>query len=359
MGQLQNINVSSIQRLPSPAEYLTRLPTPDSVAQLVVKGREEIAAILSGEDDRLLLISGPCSIHDTKAGLDYAHRLKQLADRYSDRMLVVMRVYFEKPRTTVGWKGLIYDPHLNGTFDLEHGLSLAREFLLNVAEIGLLSATEFVDPITPQYIADLVSWAAIGARTAESQTHRQMASGLSMPVGFKNGTGGSIQLAVDGVVAARARHAFLGVDGEGHASIVMTEGNPNCHIVLRGGTPGPNYDAASVARAMSLLEQAGVSARLVVDCSHANSNRDYALESVAFQDVLQQRLSGNTAIVGMMLESNLFPSSQKLDEGNPSKLEYGVSITDSCIGWEETDALLSEAYQALAAGDHLKAGTPA
>ena len=350
MGQLQNINVSSIQRLPSPTEYLTRLPTPDSVAQLVVKGREEIAAILSGEDDRLLLISGPCSIHDTKAGLDYAHRLKQLADRYSDRILVVMRVYFEKPRTTVGWKGLIYDPHLNGSFDLEHGLYMAREFLLNVGEIGMLSATEFVDPITPQYIADLVSWAAIGARTAESQTHRQMASGLSMPVGFKNGTGGSIQLAVDGVVAARARHAFLGVDGEGYASIVMTQGNPNSHIVLRGGTTGTNYDADSVARATSLLEQAGVPARLIVDCSHANSNKVYALESVAFRDVLQQRLSGNTGIIGMMLESNLVAGSQKLDESDPSKLEYGVSITDPCVGWEETDALLSEAYQALAAG---------
>ena len=359
MVQLQNINVSSIQRLPSPTEYLTRLPTPDSVAQLVVKGREEIAAILSGEDDRLLLISGPCSIHDTKAGLEYAHRLKEVADKYSDRMLVVMRVYFEKPRTTVGWKGLIYDPHMNGSFDLEHGLHMAREFLLNIAEVGLLSATEFVDPITPQYIADLVSWAAIGARTAESQTHRQMASGLSMPVGFKNGTGGSIQLAVDGVVAARARHAFLGVDGEGYASIVMTQGNPNSHIVLRGGTPGTNYDAASVAKAMSLLDQAGVPAKLVVDCSHANSNKDYALESVAFQDVLQQRLSGNTGIVGMMLESNLLPGSQKLDEGDPSKLEYGVSITDSCIGWEETDGLLSQAHQALAAGDHLRAGTPA
>jgi 3-deoxy-7-phosphoheptulonate synthase len=328
------------------------------VTQLVVKGREEIAAILSGEDDRLLLISGPCSIHDTKAGLDYAHRLKQLADKYSDRILVVMRVYFEKPRTTVGWKGLIYDPHLNGSFDLEHGLYMAREILLNIAEIGLLSATEFVDPITPQYIADLVSWAAIGARTAESQTHRQMASGLSMPVGFKNGTGGSIQLAVDGVVAARARHAFLGVDGEGYASIVMTEGNPNSHIVLRGGTTGTNYDAASVDRATSLLEQAGVPARLIVDCSHANSNKVYELESVAFRDVLQQRLSGNTGIVGMMLESNLVAGSQKLDESDPSKLEYGVSITDQCVGWEETDALLSEAYQALAAGDHLKAGTP-
>ncbi len=357
MGQLQNIHVSSIQRLPSPAEYLTRFPTPDSVAQLVVKGRAEIAAILSGEDDRLLLISGPCSIHDTKAGLDYAHRLKQLADKYSDRILVVMRVYFEKPRTTVGWKGLIYDPHLNGSFDLEHGLYMAREILLNIAEIGLLSATEFVDPITPQYIADLVSWAAIGARTAESQTHRQMASGLSMPVGFKNGTGGSIQLAVDGVVAARAKHAFLGVDGEGYASIVMTQGNPNSHIVLRGGTTGTNYDAASVDRATSLLEQAGVPARLIVDCSHANSNKVYELESVAFRDVLQQRLSGNTGIVGMMLESNLVAGSQKLDESDPSKLEYGVSITDQCVGWEETDALLSEAYQALAAGDHLKAGT--
>ncbi len=359
MSQLQNVNVSSIQRLPPPTEYLTRLPAPDLVAQLVVKGREEIAAILSGEDDRLLLISGPCSIHDTKAGLEYAHKLKQVADRYSDRILVVMRVYFEKPRTTVGWKGLIYDPHLNGSFDLENGLYMAREFLLNIAEVGLLSATEFVDPITPQYIADLVSWAAIGARTAESQTHRQMASGLSMPVGFKNGTGGSIQLAVDGVVAARARHAFLGVDGEGHASIVMTQGNPNCHIVLRGGTTGTNYDATSVDRAMSLLEQAGVPARLIVDCSHANANKVYALEAVAFKDVLQQRLSGNAGIVGMMLESNLSQGSQKLDESDPSKLEYGVSITDPCIGWEETDDLLSQAYQALAAGDHLKAGAPA
>ena len=256
-----------------------------------------------------------------ESGLEYATRLKKLADAVQDRILVVMRVYFEKPRTTVGWKGLIYDPHLNGSFDITTGLGMAREFLLRVSDLGLLSAIEFVDPITPQYVADLISWAAIGARTAESQTHRQMASGLSMPVGLKNGTGGSVQLAVDGVVAAQAKQAFLGVDANGRASTVVTKGNPDCHIVLRGGSRGPNYDADSVADAVDRLQRAGVSTQLVVDCSHANCGRDYTKERVAFFDVLDQRTSGNSNLVGVMLESHLNEGNQRLDESKSRQPE--------------------------------------
>ena len=333
---LQNANVARINRLPAPSEYQARLPTTDSAAQTVINGRSEVSQILSGSDDRLLVIVGPCSLHDPKAGLEYARRLKDLSARYSDRLLLVMRVYFEKPRTTVGWKGLVYDPHLNGSFDIEHGLHIAREFLIKIAELGLLAATEFVDTIAPQYFADLISWAAIGARTAESQTHRQMASGLSMPVGFKNGTGGSIQLAIDGVLAARAQHAFLGVDSDGQASVVVTNGNPNCHIVLRGGSRGPNYDAKSIEEATALLKKAKLKARLVVDCSHANSDKDHTLQPLAFWDVLNQRLSGNRAIAGMMLESNLDSGNQKLDETKPNELRYGVSITDPCLRFHPT-----------------------
>lgn len=349
MPQLYDVNIREIQPLPPPKEYQARLPVTERVAETVVRGREAIARVIAGQDERLLIIVGPCSIHDPVAGLEFARRLKALAERLHDRLLIVMRVYFEKPRTTLGWKGLVYDPHLNGSYDIPRGLFMAREFLLQVGEMGLLAATEFVDPITPQYLADLVSWAAIGARTAESQTHRQMASGLSMPVGFKNGTGGSIQLAVDGVVTAQSPHAFLGVDGNGRASMVMTRGNPNCHIVLRGGSRGPNYDAASVAEAVSLLRRAGVCTRLVVDCSHANSNKDHTRQALVFRDVLGQRLSGNAHIVGLMLEAHLVAGSQKLDERDPSTLRYGVSITDPCIGWEETEGLLTEAYEALGA----------
>ena len=345
---LQNVNIAKIDRLPAPAEYQERLPTTAAAAQIVIDGRKEISQILSGDDDRLLIIVGPCSIHDPKAGLEYASKLKDLAAKYHDRMLIVMRVYFEKPRTTVGWKGLVYDPHLNGSFDIKHGLSLAREFLIEIAELGLLVATEFVDTIAPQYFADLVSWAAIGARTAESQTHRQMASGLSMPVGFKNGTGGSIQLAVDGVLAARAQHAFLGVDSDGQASVVVTNGNPNCHIVLRGGSRGPNYDSKSIEDATAILRRANLTQRLIVDCSHDNSNKDWTRQPIAFRDLLEQRHSGSQVIAGMMLESNLNSGNQKLDETNPQNLRYGISITDPCLGWEDTASLLSETYQSLA-----------
>ena len=347
MPQIHDLNIQSIEPLPTPVEFIEKFPITPQVAQLVADGREEIARILRGEGNRLLVIAGPCSIHDVESGLEYATRLKKLADAVQDRILVVMRVYFEKPRTTVGWKGLIYDPHLNGSFDITTGLGMAREFLLRVSDLGLLSAIEFVDPITPQYIADLISWAAIGARTAESQTHRQMASGLSMPVGLKNGTGGSVQLAVDGVVAAQAKQAFLGVDANGKASTVVTKGNPDCHIVLRGGSRGPNYDADSVADAVDRLQRAGVSTQLVVDCSHANCGRDYTKERVAFFDVLDQRISGNSNLVGVMLESHLNEGNQRLDESNPGSLSYGVSITDPCINWEETVELLTSAHQKL------------
>ena len=347
MPQIHNVNIQHIDPLASPKEYLKQFPSTSQISQLVAGGREQISRILRGEDNRMLLITGPCSLHDVQAGYEYAQRLKSLADELQDRLLVVMRVYFEKPRTTVGWKGLIYDPHLNGSCDINSGLQMAREFLLQVSNLGLLTAIEFVDPITPQYIADMYSWAAIGARTAESQTHRQMSSGLSMPVGFKNGTGGSIQLAVDGVVAAQAAQAFLGVDDDGKASVVVTNGNPDTHIVLRGGSGGPNFDAASIADATDKLQRAGVRTQMIVDCSHANCGKDHAKQRIAFHDVLNQRIAGNQNIVGMMLESHIFEGNQPLDESNPSKLKYGVSITDPCVGWEETVELLTAAYQAL------------
>lgn len=347
MPQIHNVNIQRIEPLASPSEFLERLPSTPQISQLVKDGRQQIARILRGEDDRMLLITGPCSLHDAKAGYEYAQRLKKLADEFQDRLLIVMRVYFEKPRTTVGWKGLIYDPHLNGSTDITAGLHMAREFLLQIGELGMLAAIEFVDPITPQYIADLYSWAAIGARTAESQTHRQMSSGLSMPVGFKNGTGGSIQLAADGVVAAQAAQAFLGVNDDGKASVVVTKGNQDTHIILRGGSNGTNYDAVSIADAVERLQRSGLRTSLVVDCSHANCGKDHTKQRIAFHDVLEQRIAGNKNIVGMMLESHLFEGSQPIDERNPGNLKYGVSITDPCVGWEETVTLLTAAYQAL------------
>ena len=348
MPQIHDVNIQRIEPLASPREYMEMLPATPQIAQLVADGRKQIARVLRGEDRRMLVIVGPCSIHDLTAGYEYAERLKAVADEFRDRLLIVMRVYFEKPRTTVGWKGLIYDPALNGSFDITNGLRMAREFLLQVGEMGLLAATEIVDPIMPQYLADLLSWAAIGARTAESQTHRQMASGLSMPVGFKNGTGGSVQLAVDGVVAARAEQAFLGVDSNGKASVVVTKGNPDGHIVLRGGSRGPNYDAESIRDAMVRMRSAKLDTKLIVDCSHANSNKDYNQQRVAFYDILKQRVAGNLDIAGLMVESHLNEGNQPVDENNLGDLKYGVSITDACIGWEETVELITDAHEALA-----------
>ena len=342
----KDVNVMSNNALIRPSDLEARIPLSPGAEATVLEGRRQLEAVLNGADDRFAVIVGPCSIHDQPAALDYAKRLKPLMEQLSDRMLVVMRVYFEKPRTTVGWKGLIYDPNLNDTYRIEDGLHRARQLLMEIAEAGLYSATEFLDPIVPQYVSDLVTWAAIGARTTESQTHRQMASGLSMPVGFKNGTDGDPQTAVDALVAARTPQAFLGIDHDGQASIVETRGNRHCHLVMRGGRSGTNYDARSIGQAQAALRKADAPASIVVDCSHGNSNKDHTRQHIAFEDVVNQRTAGNPNLIGVMLESNINPGAQKLG-ADPESLEYGVSITDSCIGWDETVRLLEWAYEEL------------
>jgi 3-deoxy-7-phosphoheptulonate synthase len=343
----RDVNIASTEALISPVGLVEELPLTADVEAVVLEGRRQIQAVLRGEDSRFLVITGPCSVHDEEAGLEYAHRLKALQDEYSDRMLIVMRVYFEKPRTTVGWKGMIYDPYLNDTFDIGEGLRRARRLLLKIGEMGIYTATEFLDPIVPQYLAGLVSWAAIGARTTESQTHRQMASGLSMPVGFKNGTDGDAQIAVDAMLSAQSEHAFLGIDHFGQTCIVHTNGNPYGHLVLRGGKSGSNFGSESIAAAQELLSKADVPSRLLVDCSHGNSNKDHTRQNIALNSIIEQRIAGNDDIIGCMLESNLNAGSQSLS-GTLAELEYGVSVTDACIGWEETEELLREAYDKLA-----------
>ena len=344
----KDVNVMSNTALIRPSELESRIPLTPTAEETVLEGRRQLESVLNGEDERFAVIVGPCSIHDQSGAIDYAERLKPLADRLSDRIMIVMRVYFEKPRTTVGWKGLIYDPNLNDTYQIEDGLHRARTLLMGIAEAGLYSATEFLDPIVPQYVSDLVTWAAIGARTTESQIHRQMASGLSMPVGFKNGTDGDPQTAVDALVAAGTPQAFLGIDHDGQASIVETRGNRNCHLVMRGGRSGTNFDARSISAAAEALRKADAPSPIVVDCSHGNSNKDHTRQHIAFRDVLTQRVAGNRDLIGVMLESNINPGAQKLGS-NPSELEYGVSITDSCIGWEETVDLLEWAYDVVGA----------
>ena len=339
---IADVHVQSTVPLPTPRELEAELPLSDEVRDSVLRGRQAIEDILEGRDDRLLVIAGPCSIHDERAALEYAERLAALADEVGDRLLVAMRVYFEKPRTTVGWKGLIYDPDLDGSFDIASGLRRARELLIKIVGMGLPTAIEFLDPITPQYLADLISWTAIGARTTESQTHRQMASGLSMPVGFKNSTDGNIQIAVDALLATREPHAFLGIDGEGRTCTVLTSGNPHPHIVLRGGAAGPNFDAASVAQVYERLDAAGLRRQVLIDCSHANSAKDHRRQQIAFRDVLAQRGGGDSGVIGVMIESHLFEGKQSLGD-DPGELRYGVSITDACIGWDETVDLLREA----------------
>ena len=344
----KDVNVMSNTALVRPSDLEARIPLSAKAEETVLEGRRQLEAVLNGEDERFAVIVGPCSIHDQQAAVEYAERLKPLADKLSDRILIVMRVYFEKPRTTVGWKGLIYDPNLNDTYQIEDGLHRARRLLMEIAETGLYSATEFLDPIVPQYVSDLVTWAAIGARTTESQTHRQMASGLSMPVGFKNGTDGDPQTAVDALVAAGTPQAFLGIDHDGQASIVETRGNQNCHLVMRGGRSGTNFDARSIAAAADALRKANAPSPIVVDCSHGNSNKDHTRQHIAFRDVLTQRIAGNRDLMGVMLESNINAGAQKLG-ADPAELEYGVSITDSCIGWDETVDLLGWAYDVVGA----------
>jgi len=341
-----DLNVARTVRLSSPDALAARWPLSGAALETVLRYRREVRDVLRGDDSRFLVIAGPCSIHDEDAALEYADRLRGLADRVRGEILLVMRVYFEKPRTVLGWKGLIYDPHLDGSFAIEEGLERARRLLLQVNERGLPAATEFLDPIVPQYLADLVTWAAIGARTTESQTHRQMASGLSMPVGFKNTTAGSIKIAADAIQAARAAQGFLGIDHEGAAAEVYTTGNPDGHLVLRGGDDGPNYDAAAVASAQAILEKAGLPPRLIVDCSHMNAAKDHRNEGNVFRDVLGQRVAGNRGVVGVMLESHLNPGSQSLG-ADPSELARGVSITDPCIGWSETEEIVMAAAERL------------
>ncbi len=345
--QTTDINIATTRPLPSPADLLQRIPKTDRQREFVANSREDIHRIIFSDDKRLLVVVGPCSIHDVKAGREYAERLATLADEVSDRICLVMRVYFEKPRTTVGWKGLIMDPHLDGSSDIPAGLELARSFLREVIDMGLPTATELLDPITPQYIADLICWSAIGARTTESQTHRQMASGLSMPLGFKNGTDGSIQVAINAIRAASQPQTFLGINSLGQASAVTTRGNPNCHLVLRGGNAGSNFDAESVQNSReALLKQALIPA-IMIDCSHENSGKDPARQPEVLADVLRQIAKGDDAIIGVMIESNLAAGNQKFPQPLDT-LRHGVSITDGCIDWATTECAIRDTYTALA-----------
>ena len=346
MQPTQYLRIRGTEPLISPNDLKSEFPITESAAQTVVSHRETLQQIISGADSRPVAIVGPCSIHDTALGLEYAEKLKKLAEEVQDQIFVIMRVYFEKPRTTVGWKGLINDPHMDDTFDINTGLRRARKLLLDINELGLSAATELLEPVTPQFIADLITLGAIGARTTESPTHRQMASGLSMPVGLKNGTDGSLQSALDALLSAKTEHSFLGIDQDGRTCIVNTKGNPWGHLMLRGGRSGPNYDAESIHSAAERLESAGLPPKMIVDCSHANSNKDYTLQHVAWNDVIGQKASGNASIMGMMLESNLKAGNQTLTD--PANIEYGVSITDGCIDFEETEQLLRSAAETLA-----------
>lgn len=339
MQPVSDIHVSSNLPLPPPLTLLERLPRTEKNAEFIYQSRREIREIIFGNDPRLLVIAGPCSIHDTRAGREYAERFVTLADQVKDRMLLVMRVYFEKPRTTVGWKGLIMDPRLDGSNRIEEGLYLAREFLLEMINLGVPTATELLDPITPQYIADLICWSAIGARTTESQTHRQMASGLSMPLGFKNGTLGNLEPAINAIKAATHPQTFLGVGMDGRASAVTTTGNPDCHIILRGGDSGPNYDVQSVATTRELLVKSGLKPAIMIDASHGNCRKDEKLMPAVFQEILRQRTAGDTSIIGAMLESNLVGGSQKFPQPL-DQLVFGQSITDACMDWETMEKLI-------------------
>lgn len=347
MQKTSDINVVETRALPSPAALLNELPRTEAQSEFIAHAREEIRRLIFTDDKRFLLILGPCSIHDTQAGADYARKLAQLSREVADRVMIVMRVYFEKPRTTVGWKGLIMDPHLDGSHDIAAGLRTARTFLREVLDLGLPTATELLDPVTPQYIADLICWSAIGARTAESQTHRQMASGLSMPLGFKNGTDGSIQTAINAIKAAAQPHTFLGINLDGAASAVVTRGNPNCHVVLRGGTGGPNHSASHIAQTEQLLGKAGLPRSILVDCSHDNSSKQPERQPEVMGELIQQVTAGNTSIMGAMIESNLFAGNQSFPQPREA-LKYGVSITDGCIDWATTERLVRDLHAALA-----------
>ena len=348
MVRTNNLNVSGLTPLIAPADLKQVLPLSEEDAEFVAKSRAQVQDILWNRDPRMMVVIGPCSIHDPKAAIEYAERLAKLNSELHDQLLLVMRVYFEKPRTTIGWKGLINDPDLNGTHLISKGLGIARRLMLNITAMGLPVATEMLDPITPQYMADTISWGAIGARTTESQTHREMSSGLSFPVGFKNGTDGNLQIAIDAMGAACHPHSFLGINREGRTSIVRTTGNPDVHIVLRGGNDRPNYAAADIARAVKKLDKTGIKTTLMVDCSHANSLKDHNRQEAVMQDVMEQVAAGNARIGSLMIESFLKEGNQKMAD-KLEDLEYGVSITDKCVNWETTERMLRHAHATLKA----------
>lgn len=348
---LENTNITSLERLVTPKQFKQQYPVNKSIEAHVEKSRDTLRNILDRKDNRLIVVVGPCSVHDTKAAIEYAERLSKLADELKDDLFIVMRVYFEKPRTTVGWKGLINDPYLDGSFQIEKGMSLGRDLMIKINELGLPIANEALDPISPQYMQDLISWSAIGARTTESQTHREMASGLSVPIGFKNGTDGGLEVAINALQSASNGHSFLGIDAEGKVSIVHSSGNQYSHVVLRGGGGKPNYDSVNVRLTERELRASNLPINIMIDCSHANSSKDPELQPLVLDNIAQQILEGNQSIIGVMLESHLKAGNQKLTD-DKSQLEYGMSITDGCISWETTENSLRQLARKLSGFKH-------
>jgi len=343
MQKIINLRVQSFTKLISPHEIALEIPIHDKTAKTIAQGRNDFINILNGKDKRFVVVTGPCSIHDLKSAIEYAEKIKGAINKYGDKLFIIMRVYFEKPRTATGWKGLINDPYLDKTYNVETGIKIARKLLIDINELGVPVGTEFLDPITAAYIGALVSWGAIGARTIESQTHRQMTSGLSAPVGFKNNSNGNLDVAINAMQIAKSSHSFLGIDDNGNCSIVKTNGNSDTHIILRGGGGKPNYYMEDIKKCEKKLEAKGFTSKIMVDCSHENSGKDPAKQSIVIKDIITQKENGNKSIFGIMLESNLFDGNQKITD----KLKYGVSITDACIGWEETEKLLYDLYESI------------
>jgi 3-deoxy-7-phosphoheptulonate synthase len=342
-----DVCITGMQEVIAPEQLMQDLPISDEISSLVFSTRQDISNIIHRRDPRLLVVVGPCSIHDPDAALEYTRRLVDEAHKYQEHLLLIMRVYFEKPRTTIGWKGLINDPHLNNSYDINEGLHIARRLLLDIGELGMATGTEFLDPISPQYVGDLVSWGAIGARTTESQIHRQLASGLSCPIGFKNSTDGTVQIALDAIRSSSKPHIFLSVTKQGHSAIFSTSGNPDCHVILRGGNKGPNYAADSIAKTTSDMADVAIPAGIMVDMSHANSQKDHKRQLVVSSSLSEQLACGNQDIVGVMVESNLTEGRQDIGDA-PASLTYGQSVTDACIGWEDTQSVLAELHRATA-----------
>ena len=342
----ENLNIQEQKILITPKEIKKQYSIDKNVEQFVANSRSSVKKIMNAEDNRLLVIVGPCSIHDYKAAIEYANKLKELSDQVSSKIFIIMRVYFEKPRTTIGWKGLINDPNLDGTADIQKGILIARKLLLELTNIGLPCGTEALDPVMPQYLGDVISWTAIGARTSESQTHREMSSGLSTPIGFKNGTDGNLETAVNAILSASKPHSFLGIDSNGQVAVTKTKGNDSTHLVLRGGSNGPNYFQENINESKKILKKVSLSPNLIIDCSHANSNKNYKLQSEVFEYCLNLKLSGESAIKGLMLESNLVEGNQSLGDSS-ADLVFGKSITDSCINWDTTSQIIKNAFKNL------------